>query len=73
MMLMLLAAVALAVVLGFWYSYYQSVRTLRAHDRATVALLEREVERLEVSGAPPQTIDEARRSIAAFRTKHRVR
>ncbi len=66
-------ALALAVVCGFWYSYYQSVKKLRAHDRETVAIMERDLAALERSGASPDAITAARQRLEAFRQKHGVR
>jgi hypothetical protein len=56
MTLLILVALALAVVAGFWYSYLQSLRTLRAHDLETVRLMERDLAHLESSGAGPEAV-----------------
>jgi hypothetical protein len=69
----LIAGIALAVVAGIWYSYYQSVRKLREHDRETVRLMELDLERLRTSGAPSRDVEEFRRRIEEFRAKHNVR
>ena len=73
MTLLILVALALAVVAGFWYSYYQSLRKLRAHDRATVRLMEHDLARLEGDGAPPEAVAAFRMRIDEFRTKHNVK
>lgn len=73
MMLLILVALALAVVAGFWYSYYQSVRKLRAHDRETVLMMERQLEALVSAGAPTERVADARAKLDAFKAKHRVR
>lgn len=69
----IIAIVAAAIVTGFWYSYYQSVKKLKAHDRETVAIMERDLEALEQRGATPDAISAARERLTAFRQKHGVR
>lgn len=64
--------VALAIVSGFWFSYYQSVRRLREHDRETVRQMEQELSALQVSGAPTERLAAARKKIDDFRAAHRV-
>lgn len=73
LILPVLVAVALAVVCGFWYSYYQSVKKLKAHDRETVAIMERDLLALEQSGASPDAIAAARQRLTTFRQRHAVR
>ena len=73
MTILLLTALALAVIAGFWYSYYQSLRKLRAHDRETVRLMELDLERLQTTGASPDAIAAFRERIREFRAKHKVR
>jgi hypothetical protein len=72
MTILILVALALAGVTGFWYSYYQSLKKLKAHDRETVRLMERDLAQLEGSGASPQTLAALRVRIDEFRTKHNV-
>jgi hypothetical protein len=72
MTILLLAALALAVIAGFWYSYYQSLKKLKAHDRETVRLMELDLERLQTSGASPDAVEAFRLRIQEFRTKHKV-
>ena len=73
MTLLIIAAIALAVVAGFWYSYYQSVKKLRAHDRETVRLMERDLERMRESDASAHTLQALQDRINEFRAKHKVR
>ena len=73
MTILILVALALAVVAGFWYSYYQSLKKLRAHDRETVRLMERDLARLELDGAPPDAVAAFRARIEEFRAKHNVK
>jgi flagellar basal body-associated protein FliL len=73
MTILILVALALAAVAGFWYSYYQSLKKLRAHDRETVRLMEHDLAQLERSGASPETVAAFRARIDQFRTKHNVR
>lgn len=73
MMLLILVALALAVVAGFWYSYYQSVQKLRAHDRETARMMEQQLEALLSAGAPAERVSDARAKLDAFRAKHNVR
>ncbi len=73
MTLLILVALALAVVAGFWYSYYLSVRKLRAHDQETVRMMEQQLEALVSAGAPAARVADARAKIDAFRAKHKVR
>ena len=72
MTILLLTALALAVIAGFWYSYYQSLKKLKAHDRETVRMMEQDLERLESGGASPDAIAAFRTRIQEFRAKHRV-
>ena len=72
MTFLIIAAIALAVVAGFWYSYYQSLKKLRAHDRETVRLMERDLKRMRESGASTDTLDGFQRRIDEFRAKHKV-
>ena len=72
MTVLLLTALALAVIAGFWYSYYQSLQKLKAHDRETVRLMELDLAQLESSGASPDAIAAFRARIQEFRTKHKV-
>ncbi len=73
MILPIVIALAIAVVCGFWYSYYQSVKKLKAHDRETVRLMEQEIEALEAGGAAPDRIALARGKLDEFRVKNRVK
>ena len=73
MLLAIVAVIALAVVSGFWYSYYKSVQKLRAHDRESLRILDAELERLRSDGAPQSSIFEAEKRREEFRTKHRVK
>ena len=72
LILPIVIALALAVVCGFWYSYYQSVKKLKAHDRETVRLMQEEVRALEQSGASLARIAGATRKLDEFRSKHHV-
>ena len=72
MLVLHLTALALAVIAGFWYSYYQSLKKLKLHDRETVRLMELDLERLESSGASADAIAAFRLRIQEFRTKHKV-
>ncbi|HYW33472.1 MAG TPA: hypothetical protein VE869_18365 [Gemmatimonas sp.] len=69
---LIVAAVGLAVVSGFWYSYYQSVQALRAHDRETARLMEEAIANLRTSGAPDETISAAQYKLDQFRATHRT-
>ena len=73
MLILIVSALALAVVAGFWYSYYQSLEKLRAHDRETVRLMEQDLDRLTSASAPLDAVEASRRKLEEFRTKHNVR
>jgi hypothetical protein len=73
MTLLIIAAIGLAIVAGAWYSYYQSVKKLRAHDRETVRLMEHDLEQLRRSGAPSHDIDAFQKRIDEFRAKNKVK
>lgn len=69
---LIVAAVGLAVVSGFWYSYYQSVKALRAHDRETARIMEQAIAELASAGAPAETIHAAQQKLDQFRATHRT-
>jgi uncharacterized protein YneF (UPF0154 family) len=71
--ILIVAAVALAVVSGFWYSYYQSEKRLRAHDHETVRLMEQQMEQLRATGGAPASIEQLSRKIEEFRARHNVK
>lgn len=73
MIFLVIAAVAIAIAAGFWYSYYQSLQKLREHDRETVRLMERDLKRMREAGAPAHSIDAFQKRIAEFRAKHDVK
>ncbi|MES2524903.1 MAG: hypothetical protein V4617_19550 [Gemmatimonadota bacterium] len=72
MLYTIVAAVGLAVVCGVWYSYYQSVKALRAHDRETARLMEQGIADLRAEGAPAETIAAAQQKLDQFRATHRT-
>ena len=71
--LSILVVIAMAIAAGFWFSYYQSVKKLRAHDRETVRLMEETLQRMQTTGSSPNDIAAMQRKIAEFRTKNRVK
>lgn len=69
----IIAVIVAAVVSGFWYSYYQSVKKLRAHDRETLRIMERDLDALVTTGANAEAVALHRERIRVFREHHRLR
>ncbi len=73
MLLAILLVIAVAVVSGFWYSYYQSLKKLRAHDQESLLILDAEIKRMKSVGASESSIAEAELKRDEFRTRHRLK
>lgn len=73
MTILIIAAIAIAIVTGFWYSYYQSLKKLREHDRETVRLMQRDLDRMREAGASSRDLDAFAKRIEEFRAKNRVK